>query len=131
MTIPSIKIYFSLIIPDLLGALTDYNVRSVDEARRLMDLALTLGKDPWTGCYSSTTSTVLVRLVCDTVQRSLIEMSEQNSEILINVLKQTNGDLNDEIFGDQASLIDRIQTKSYKGSWLPGPDSGSYRQMTD
>ena len=58
-------------------------------------------------------------------------MSEQNSEILINVLKQTNGDLNDEIFGDQASLIDRIQTKSYKGSWLPGPDSGSYRQITD
>ena len=66
----------------------------------------------------------LVRIVRRAVQRSLIEMSEQNSEILINVLKQTNGDLNDEIFGDQASLIDRIQTKSYKGSWLPGPKSG-------
>ena len=43
---PNIKLVFSLIIPDLLGALTDYNVRSVDEARRLMDLALTLGRDP-------------------------------------------------------------------------------------
>ena len=59
MTGPNIKILFSLIIPDLLGALTDYNVRSVDEARRLMDLALTLGKDSWTGYYSGTGQTRL------------------------------------------------------------------------
>ena len=45
---PGINVHLSLIIPDLLTALTDYNVRSVDEARRLMDLALTLGRDPWT-----------------------------------------------------------------------------------
>ena len=43
-------------------------------------------------------------------------MSEQNSKVLINVLKQTNGAVNDDIFGDQASLINRIQTKSYKGA---------------
>jgi len=43
-------------------------------------------------------------------------MTEQNSKVLINVLKQTNGAINDDIFGDQASLINRIQTKSYKGA---------------
>ena len=46
----------------------------------------------------------------------ILEMSEQNSKVLINVLKQTNGAVNDDIFGDQASLINRIQTKSYKGA---------------
>ena len=63
---PNIKLDFSLIIPDLLGALTDYNVRSVDEARRLMDLALTLGRDPWTGIPVWTC--IAVRPVCDAVQ---------------------------------------------------------------
>ena len=45
-----------------------------------------------------------------------LEMNERNSEILINVLKKTDGDLNDQIFVNQAVLIERIQSKVYQGA---------------